>query len=511
MFKFHIFLKNKHQYIYYIFTLVAIAIIALFIYPKEEEQSSYLRTTYEQYCGSCHLLPNPSNITKDVWKNSVLPEMAKRMGLNVKLKNQSIIASREKDSCQLKILYQENPLLDSIEWNALRNYIINMAPKNIPNSYKVSKKISKLTQFNTELKKINEKYPAGGIVNLSFDKLNHKLLIGDYYGQLHAWNNSKVKWSIESPLISSIQNVKDLYITGIGIMTPSEVPAGTVYKVDADKITPIVKDLHRPVHVEINDLNENGHKEIIICEFGHLTGELSIYVEKGKNLNKKTLLALPGSICVEIIDMNGDGRKDIVALFSQGREGIYIFYQKENLKFSMEHSIKMGPEYGSSWFSVLDFNKDGYNDIVLTNGDNADYSKFLKPYHGIRLFINDGKNNFQEKWFYPINGATKVLVEDFDLDGDLDFAVSSFFPDSMNHPEKGFIYLENIDSSEFIFNAQVTEMAKNGKWLVMEKGDFDQDGDIDIMLGNFNKIESNAFKTVKNYDLLYLENTQISK
>ncbi|MGB3145280.1 MAG: VCBS repeat-containing protein, partial [Maribacter sp.] len=388
---------------------------------------------------------------------------------------------------------------------------ISMAPKNISNTSKVPNKINKLTQFDTELEKINEKYPAGGIVNLSFDKSNHKLLIGDYYGQLHEWNNPKVKWSIKSPLISSIQNAKDLYITGIGIMTPSEVSAGAIYRADTDKITPIVKDLHRPVYVEINDLNENGNKEIIICEFGHLTGELSIHVEQGKILNKKTLLALPGSICVEIIDMNGDGRKDIVALFSQGREGIYIFYQKENFEFSMEHSIKMGPEYGSSWFSIIDFNKDGYNDIVLTNGDNADYSKFLKPYHGIRLFINDGKNNFQEKWFYPINGATKVLVEDFDLDGDLDFAVSSFFPDALNHPEKGFIYLENINSSEFVFNTQVSEMAKNGKWLVMEKGDFDQDGDVDIMLGNFNKIKSNAFKTLKNYDLLYLENKQISK
>ena len=209
--------------------------------------------------------------------------------------------------------------------------------------------------------------------------------------------------------------------------------------------------------------------------------------------------------------MNGDQKKDIVVLFAQGREGMYIFYQEEDLNFKPEQVIIMQPEFGLSWFSMLDYNNDGHLDMLLVNGDNADYSNFLKPYHGVRLYINNGENAFKEEWFYPINGATRVLVEDFDMDGDLDFAVLSFFPDFKNGLEEGFVYLENLDSENYKFKPHTTELATKGNWLVMEKGDFDQDGDTDIVLGSFTMVPVNKFKSDKKIDLLFLENTVVEK
>ena len=50
--------------------------------------------------------------------------------------------------------------------------------------------------------------------------------------------------------------------------------------------------------------------------------------------------------------------------------------------------------YGSSYLELADMNNDGHLDILYTNGDNADYSYVLKKYHGLRIFINDGKNQF---------------------------------------------------------------------------------------------------------------------
>lgn len=114
---------------------------------------------------------------------------------------------------------------------------------------------------------------------------------------------------------------------------------------------------------------------------------------------------------------------DIVALFGQGDEGIYTYYNEGQGKFKEVRTLRFPASFGSSFFALYDFNADGHEDILYTCGDNADYSPILKPYHGIRIFTNDGKNNFKQTWFYPLHGAYKALPVDFDRDGDVDLAL----------------------------------------------------------------------------------------
>ncbi|MCB0564242.1 MAG: VCBS repeat-containing protein [Phaeodactylibacter sp.] len=56
-----------------------------------------------------------------------------------------------------------------------------------------------------------------------------------------------------------------------------------------------------------------------------------------------------------------------------------------------------------------DLNQDGREDILYVNGDNADYSIVDKPYHGVRLFLNNGNNEFSEKYFHPMPGAFREI------------------------------------------------------------------------------------------------------
>ena len=97
----------------------------------------------------------------------------------------------------------------------------------------------------------------------------------------------------------------------------------------------------------------------------------------------------------------------------------------------------------SQYLELADFNKDGFDDIVYVCGDNADKSPILKNYHGIYIYLNDGKSNFTPSYFYPRIGAYKAIVLDYYLDGDLDIAAISFFPDYLRYPEESFIYLNN--------------------------------------------------------------------
>ncbi len=163
--------------------------------------------------------------------------------------------------------------------------------------------------------------------------------------------------------------------------------------------------------------------------------------------------------------------------------------------------------YGSSFLEVADFNKDGYFDFVYTNGDNADFSIILKPYHGVRIFMNDGNNQFKETWFYPMHGASEVKARDFDNDGDIDLAAISFFPDFKDQPNS-FIYFENTGQG---YQAQTTPLAQSGRWLKLEAFDIDQDGDEDLLLGALNfkpLVPDSIFSTWKKNgsDILILRN-----
>ena len=115
----------------------------------------------------------------------------------------------------------------------------------------------------------------------------------------------------------------------------------------------------------------------------------------------------------------------------------------------------------------------------------------------------------------PIYGATRVLAEDYDLDGDWDFAVMAHFPDWDNSPNREFCFLENKIPNQFHFESFTVHAASLGRWLVMDDGDFDQDGDVDILLGSYLLPMEKKYNSVMDQwnddpvNLLLLENTTI--
>jgi hypothetical protein len=240
----------------------------------------------------------------------------------------------------------------------------------------------------------------------------------------------------------------------------------------------------RPVQITSADLNNDGKEDYLVCEFGNLVGELCWMENKGNGkFEKHVLRPFPGAIKAYINDYNHDGLPDIWVLFAQGEEGLFLFTNKGNGNFDSKELLRFPPVYGSSYFELADFNKDGYPDIVYTCGDNADFSGVLKPYHGVYIFLNDKTNHFEQKYFFPINGCFKAMARDFDGDGDLDIAAISFFADYEHQPQESFVYLEN--EGNFDFKPYSFAEANSGRWLTMDAGDIDGDGKIDLILGNF--------------------------
>lgn len=88
----------------------------------------------------------------------------------------------------------------------------------------------------------------------------------------------------------------------------------------------------------------------------------------------------PGARKAEIVDLNKDGKLDIVVMMAQAYEGIYYLENQGGGSFKETPLVKFPPVYGVSYFEMVDVNKDGYLDIVMTNGDNWDLSRVKKGF-----------------------------------------------------------------------------------------------------------------------------------
>ncbi len=444
---------------------------------------------YKTHCASCHILPKINDLPKHIWEQGVLPEMAARMGLLIEGNDPYVGLTFEEQGARMQSgIYPTRPLISKKDYENLSNYIISLAPDSLISKEK-SKPKQVLNQFRSN--PIDVDGNRGTFISfLDYDSNKNLIITADLSGnitKIDAETSTITKLpNVGQPVTSYAKQGNNTYLTIVGYLNPSEIPRGYL-QINNGKDNQILdNNLHRPVHTLIEDLNGDGTEEIVVCEFGHLTGSLSLFLKNDSlNYRKETLLNAPGTIRTIAKDMNADNKLDLVVLTSQGREGITIFYQTEDLEFVPETVLEFSPVYGSSWFELVDFDGDGDYDIITANGDNGDKSYVHKPYHGIRIHINNGKNTFEENYFYALNGATRLIAEDFDLDGDIDIAVLATFPDYENSPSSSFVYLENKNYKSFEFQDATFKDVNSGRWLLMDSGDFDQDGDVDIVLSSF--------------------------
>ncbi|UII80366.1 VCBS repeat-containing protein [Flagellimonas sp. CMM7] len=462
---------------------------------------------YNKHCATCHVAPKINELPKTIWKNSILPDMFSRME----------IENINKDKYQGPFKSETTDFKPKISVNdvlLLEQFILSTAPDKLEVN-----QIPKMEQLESfEQIPIALDYKNGSAITyLDYSRDISKLYFGTVSGELGTYDfESKevnIEFQGETPITWFNQGDTISYVTEIGLFAPSELEQGVISKIRKKNTQKIFEKFHRPVHTLVQDLNNDGKNELVISEFGNETGRLSMLVENDKsNFEKTVLLNQSGCIRTVAKDMNHDGMLDLVVLTSQGREGITILYQKRGFEFEAKNILKFSPVYGSSWFELIDYNNDGFIDIVTVNGDNADKSYVQKPYHGMRIHLNDGKGNYEESYFYALNGATRLAAADFDQDGDMDFGLIGSFPDYERAPQASFVYLENINSKKFDFKTKILKNPDAGRWFLMDAEDIDDDGDEDIVLSSltytFSPTPEDLLKhwSETNVDLMVLKN-----
>jgi len=442
--------------------LMAVVVFSLTISCTTKEQKEELLA--KQYCGTCHSFPEPTLLTRDAWHN-VMPQMAVRMGIDIS----PLLRLSEADYPYVIQTLPKNPMISEADYQAIVNYYEREAPDSLTLTADFEAK--EIDQFDVSALKVLKQRPT--ICLLRADTANKKFWMSNRESRLYTADYSFSR--IDSvQLTSPASSIHSSLISLMGIMDPNDQEMGSVISFDQKTI---IDSLKRPVDIQVADLNNDNIDDVVICEFGNYGGELAVY-ESGSV--RHVISALPGARRTIVKDFNNDGLKDVLVLFSQGDEQISLYTNAGNFRFRVTTLLKFPPVYGSSYFDITDFNKDGHWDIIYTNGDNADYSQILKPYHGIRVFLNDGTEHFNESWFQNMYGCSMAIGRDFDKDGDIDIAAISFFPDFKKHPERGFVYFENNEGK---LEPYITPLAADGRWLLIEPVDIDGDSYTDIVLG----------------------------
>ena len=461
--------------------LLAIACVALGGCSGRPKGGEKLARTY---CAACHMFPDPGLLDKRTWQRGVLPQMAPRLGISAG----SVFEAAARDP-HLVVLTKG---IAGADWEKIVAYYLEDAPDSLPPQSLPAEPQTDPAFFSPG-PFIPRLQSSAIITLLKTDSTEQRIFVGEAGSntlRIFDYNRRlRSTLTLGSPPTDVVAEKNRLLVLESGILSPNDEPKGSLTQYVAgadgawqrDKI--LIDSLFRPVFIQTFDFDHDGRQEFVICEFGNNRGRLALYRYDGARYQRQVLAAAPGAIRFDILDMTGDGSPDIVALFAQGDERIVLFENDGKGGFSAAPRVlaRFPPVYGSMYFSMHDFNGDGKPDILYVNGDNFDYSRVLKPYHGIRILENDGRNNFTERYFFPLYGAAHAVVADFDKDGDLDILATSNFADSAHHPERGIMYFENM--GHYAFQPYAFTIAAGSQWNVMTEADLDGDGWPDVIIG----------------------------
>jgi hypothetical protein len=479
---------RKQRIIQMALTVVGCIIIAAGCHTSPqaalEKQITHGKALSEKYCVSCHLYPSPALLDQETWLKHVLPAMAPKLGIQVWGEDQ-YYPSQQKASAAM-ITYAE--------WLDLVTFYKATAPEQLA---PVKAPIAPLDDWAVFEMKRPQWKDTGRIATTTMvivDSMNNRIYSGDAdRGWLYQWDQQLKQvndWHFPSaPVDLQFTNSgKNIWVTCIGFMQAVDEPKGLLLNLDVTqkKAAPVVQAafLKRPVQAIEADINQDGLTDWIVCSFGHNKGGL-YYMQQTPDhqYEQHTIREVPGAIHAVTGDFNNDGWPDVMALFAYDDEGIWLFLNDHKGGFVASNLLRFPPVYGSTSFQLVDFNQDGLLDILYTCGDNADYSKILKPYHGVYIFLNQGDYKYKAAWFYPVNGCTKAMAADFNGDGKLDIASIAFFGDLKDHPSEKFLYFQQDSLLHFVPYA--IPIQQEGRWFSMDVNDFNHDGAPDIVLGNY--------------------------
>ena len=276
--------------------------------------------------------------------------------------------------------------------------------------------------------------------------------------------------------------------------------SGTIAAGNFTKTT--VSTAANPRDIEVIDINNDGKLDILVsCSTNLANNKISVLINNGTSsisfATKQDFSVTTGLHLLKSFDANNDGKMDIIGA-TRNNDTIIVYSNNMSLPTSTV-SFTATPKFISVGASGLydidygDLNNDGFTDIVA-----AQYSSTTSN-SAIRIFINSTTSatpSFNSALSLSVGSSVySVKTGDLNLDGKLDLIVGTY------NTTTGYVYQNNYASGTFatsnLSKVSITNFNSSGTKLrtwAIDVADFDGDGVPDILTSSY--ASSTSYLTV---------------
>ncbi len=236
----------------------------------------------------------------------------------------------------------------------------------------------------------------------------------------------------------------DFLVASVGNMIPRNHQDGAVFGLFQTRENhwepQLLEDnLARATDARAADFNGNGRLDLVVCAFGWRgPGELVLLENTSEDpfqpsYERHQLDSRDGWIHAVPYDVEGNGRKDILALVAQEHQQVVWFRNKGQFEFEPIVLYEAPhPVWALTGLELVDLNGNGRTDILVSNGDSLD-DNIVKPYHGVGWLKNEGRGEGAER-FAPyeriadVPGCMRAVAADMNNNGRKDIVAVSWIP-----------------------------------------------------------------------------------